>query len=432
MLKNNRKIIPTLIVVFIITIFGLNAQNRIHSPYSRFGLGELQSYNNSRYTAMGGIGYAVRNPTSVNVMNPASYTSFDSLSFIFEGGLLSNFTTLETSNISQKSNYTSLAYLTFGFPINSWWKGSFGLLPYSSVGYNVSETKVDPNPSIGNTKYTYEGQGGLNQFYIGQAFKINQNLSLGVNVSYLFGFIDRIQKVYFPDSLYTYNIKQVKSTNIGIFNFNFGLQYTKKISNGLNLGCGIVFSNAMNANTSEDQLVYSFSESTSGIEYVHDTSTNSSSNDQSGNIHIPMNIGIGFVLEKSNKWLIGADFNWQNWANYTYNDVKEASLSNSMRISVGGEIKPDNYSSNYLKRIAYRAGVRYNTTNLKINNNLIDEYGISFGLGLPLRKSKSTINLGIEFGKRGSTDNNLIKENFTKITVGFSAYDFWFFKRKFD
>jgi hypothetical protein len=430
MLKNNSNIILTLVVVFIISFLDLNAQNRIHSPYSRFGIGELQSFNNSRYTAMGGIGYAVRNPTSVNILNPASYTSFDSLSFVFEGGLFSNFTKLETSSLSQKSNYTSLGYITFGFPINNWWKGSFGLLPYSSVGYNVSESQ--DILYLGKVKNKFEGTGGLNQFYIGQAFKINQNLSLGVNVSYLFGFIDRIQAVYFPDSLYTYNIKDAKSTNIGIFNFNFGLQYTKKVGNGLTMGCGIVFSNAMNAKTTEDQLVYSFSESTSGYEYVHDTSTNYSQNDIAGNIHIPMNFGIGFSLEKTNKWLVGADLNWQNWANYTYNDVKDASLTNSMRISVGGEIKPDYYSTKYFKRITYRAGFKYTTTNLKINNTQIDEFGISFGLGLPLRKSKSTFNFGIEYGKRGSLDNDLIKENFTKITIGFSAYDFWFFKRKFD
>jgi len=430
MLKNNRKIISTLIAVFIITIMSANAQNRIHSPYSRYGLGELQSYNNSRYSAMGGIGYAVRNPTSVNILNPASYTCFDSLSFVFEGGLLSNFTTLETSSLSQKSNYTSLAYITFGFPINKWWKGSFGLLPYSSVGYTISESQNMAN--FGTVKYKFDGQGGINQFYIGQAFKINQNLSLGVNISYLFGFIDKIQTVYFPDSLYTFDIKESKSTNLGIFNFNFGLQYNKKIGKDLTLGTGIVFSNAMNGKTSEDQLVYSFSESSTGVEYLHDTASNYSKNDISNDIHIPMNVGIGFTLEKSNKWLIGADYNWQNWSNYTYNNIKDPSLTNSKRVSVGGEIKPDSYSSKYFKRIAYRAGFRYTTTNLKIDNTQIDEFGVSFGLGLPLRKSKSTINLAIEYGKRGTIDSYLIKENFTKITIGFSAYDFWFFKRKFD
>ena len=429
MLKINRKIIPTIIVVFIVTIMGLNAQNKIHSPYSRFGLGELQSYNNSRYAAMGGIGYAVRNPTSINILNPASYTSFDSLSFVFEGGLVSNFTTLETSTLSQKSNYTSLAYITFGFPINKWWKGSFGLLPYSSVGYNVSEKQVVD--SIGNVKYTFEGQGGINQFYIGQGFKINENLSLGINVSYLFGYIDRTQKVYFLDSVYIYNSKEIKSTNVGIFNFSFGLQYTKKIGNGLTLGTGIVYSNPMNANTSEDKLIYNFSEDANGNEFLHDTSSFSQV-DKSSNIHIPMNLGIGFTLEKENKWIVGTDFNWQNWSNYRYNDAKESLLTNSIRISVGGEIKPDLYSSKYFKRITYRAGFKYTTTNLKIDNTQIDEFGISFGFGLPLRKSKSTINLGIEYGKRGTLDNNLIRENFTKITIGFSAYDFWFFKRKFD
>ena len=144
-----------------------------------------------------------------------------------------------------------------------------------------------------------------------------------------------------------------------------------------------------------------------------------------------MSAGIGFSLEKKNKWLIGADFNWNNWADYTYKGIND-SLNNSFRISIGGMIKPNYNSSNYLKRITYRAGFRYEPGYLKIRGEQINEFGISFGLGLPLRKSKSTINLGVEFGKKGTQTNGLIEENFTKFTIGFSAYDFWFFKRKFD
>ncbi|MCX6232227.1 MAG: hypothetical protein NTZ33_11855 [Bacteroidetes bacterium] len=432
MLKTKRKLLLTLVVVGI-SILSLNAQNRIHSPYSRYGLGELQQYSNSRYTAMGGLGYAERNSTSVNVLNPASYMSFDSLSFVFEGGLTSNFVTSETSfpvSLSQKSNYTSLAYMCFGFPINRWWKGSFGLLPYSSVGYNITEYQNLAH--FGNVKSTFEGDGGINQFFIGQAFRINKNLSLGINISYLFGGIDRTQKVYFPDSAFTYNTKDFRSTNYGAFNFNFGLQYFKGMGKDYTLGAGLTFSNAMNASTTSDQYAYSFSETYTGTEYVHDTVTNSTQTDVSGTIHIPLNLGIGLSVEKNNKWLLGADLNLQNWANFTNNGVSEPELSNSMRISVGGEIKPDNYSSKYFKRISYRAGFHYTNVNLKINGTQINEFAVSFGLGLPLRKSKSTINLGVEYGNRGTTDNSLIKENFTKITIGFSAYDFWFFKRKYD
>lgn len=429
MLKTKTKILVIILLLFATTISSVISQNRIHSPYSRFGIGDIQSYNNSQYAAMGGISYAIGSSTSVNFLNPASYSKFDSLSFIFEGGMISNFTTLETSSLSQKSNYTSLSYLTFGFPINSWWKASFGLLPYSSVGYKVTDHQNVPY--YGNVDYKYEGQGGINQFFIGQAIKINPNLSFGVNVSYLFGTVDKISSVYPLDSAYIFATKVKKSTSYGNFNFNFGLQYFKNLKNDYIFGTGIVFSNAMNTNVNEDYLSYSFSEMSSGLENIHDTASISSQSDIKSSIHLPMSLGVGISFEKRNKWLIGADFNWQNWENYTYNGVKD-SLSNSFRISVGGMIKPDLYSTNYLKRITYRAGFKYSPTYLKLYGEQISEFGISFGLGLPLRKSKSTINLGVEYGKRGTTDKNLINENFTKITIGFSAYDFWFYKRKFD
>jgi hypothetical protein len=429
MLKNKFKLLIIILLTVISTINSLNAQNRIHSPYSRFGLGDLQPYSNSQYVAMGGIGYAIGSSTSVNFLNPASYTKFDSLSFIFEGGMLSNFTTLETSTLSQKSNYTSLSYLTFGFPINSWWKASFGLLPFSSVGYKITDHQVDPN--FGNVDFKYEGQGGINQFFIGQAIKINSNLSFGVNVSYLFGTVDKIRSIHPLDSAYVFDVKVKNSITYGNFNFNFGLQYFKNLKNDYIFGSGIVFSNAMNSSVKEDYLAYSFSETSSGYEYIHDTSLIAKESDIKSDIHLPLSLGIGLSLEKRNKWLIGADFNWQNWESYTYNDVKD-SLSNSIRISIGGMIKPNIYSTNYLKRITYKAGFRYSPTYLKLDGEQIDEFGISFGVGLPLRKSKSTINLGVEIGKRGTTNNGLISENFTKFTIGFSAYDFWFYKRKFD
>ncbi len=429
MLKIKFKLLLFIVLAIISTIETVNAQNRIHSPYSRFGLGDLQSYNNSQYAAMGGIGYAVGSSTSVNFLNPASYTKFDSLSFVFEGGMVSNFITQETSLLSQKSNYTSLSYLTFGFPINRWWKASFGLLPYSSVGYKVTDRQTVAD--FGTVDFKYEGQGGINQFFIGQAIKINSNLSFGVNIAYLFGSIDKLRTVSPMDSAFVFNVRVKNSATYGNFNFNFGLQYFKNLKNDFIFGSGVVFSNALNANVKEDFLSYSFSETSSGYEYIHDTASIVSKTNVNHRMYLPNCAGIGFSLEKRNKWLIGADFNWQNWENYTYNKVSD-SLSNSYRISIGGMLKPNPYSSNYFKRITYRAGFRYSPTYLKLYNEQINEFGISFGLGLPLRKSKSTINLGVEFGKRGTTDNGLINENFTKFTIGFSAYDFWFYKRKFD
>lgn len=428
MLKILLKRILFLLFVLFILKSGLS-QNRINSPYSRFGVGEIQLYQNSRIAALGGTAFAYKNQYSVNFLNPASYTGFDTLSFIFEGGLQSNFSKLETSTLSQKSNYTSMSHLTFGFPITHRWKASFGLLPYSTTGYKVSDYKTED--SIGRVRYLYEGQGGINQFFIGQAFSINKNLSIGVNVSYLFGSIEKSRSVYLLDSVYSYNVKAKNITTYGVFKFDLGLQYFKKISENITLGTGIVYSLGSKSSTKEDFIAYTFSESSTGYEYIHDTASLIYIKNKDGEVKLPMSFGIGLSVEKKNKWFLGMDFRKQNWSEFLYNNIKD-SLKDNWRLSVGYELKPDFYSTKYFNRVSYRAGFHYDKSYLNIRNQNIEEFGISFGLGLPLRKSKSTLNLAIEFGKKGTIENGLIKENYTKLSIGFSAYDYWFFKRKYD
>ncbi len=430
MLNSKTRIFLTIILLLMVSFYEATAQTRISSPYSRFGLGELDDYNNPRYTGLGGLGIALNNPYSINVLNPASYAAFDSLSFVFEGGIVSNSTTLSNNTLSQKSNYTSLSYLTFGFPIAKWWRASFGLIPYSSVGYKVLQSNWLPN--MGNVNYVYEGSGGINQIYFGNAIKFNKNLSIGVNASYMFGSLNKIKSIVFPDSTLVYNTKIQNTINIGNLYFTLGIQYNKKISKNYTLFTGAVLSTTTNASTSEDFFSYSYSLTSVGNEILHDTIENITG--VKGTLRYPMKYGFGIAIENNNKWLLGVDYSSQNWSDYSYDGIKD-SLQNSMRVSVGLEIKPTENAKYYFQRIAYRFGFKYATNYFQIDNNSQKEYGVSFGLGLPLRKTRSTINLAIEFGKRGSTslsDPRMLQETYTKITIGFSAHDFWFFKRKFD
>ena len=71
-------------------------------------------------------------------------------------------------------------------------------------------------------------------------------------------------------------------------------------------------------------------------------------------------------------------------------------------------------------------------TGLVINNQSIDEFGISFGVGLPVGRLFSNANLGFEWGQRGTTSSNLAKETFFSFNVSLSVNDRWFEKRKFN
>jgi hypothetical protein len=82
--------------------------------------------------------------------------------------------------------------------------------------------------------------------------------------------------------------------------------------------------------------------------------------------------------------------------------------------------------------VTYRAGFNYENTGLIINNESINNYGITFGLGLPLGGSFSNINVGFEYGKRGTTNSGLIEENYTNVFISLSLNDRWFVKRKYE
>lgn len=405
----------------------LYSQIRIASPYSRFGIGDLSDNNNAWNNSMGQLGLALRSPYHVNYMNPASYTAFDSLSFVFEGGFNGELVTLKSDYQSVNRNYASLGYLLFGMPVTKWWKTSLGLVPFSDVGYSVAN--YEEFPESGTVVRLYQGSGGINRLFWGNAFQPFRNFSIGFNASYLFGSMIRENQVLFPDSLTALNFKEAVYVSMNDLCFNFGAQYRAKIRNNLFLDLGAVFAPTMQMSASTDLLSTTFLLASDGSESVRDTLA--ITEDYKGKITIPLMLGGGFALEKTDQWKVGVDFKWQNWEKFKAYEMSD-SLVNSWQINAGAEIIPkiDNYN-NYLARIHYRLGFTYQQTYLKLRGDNLNEYGFSLGFGLPLRGMKTMLNLGAQVGMRGTTDQNLIRESYFKLVIGFSIYERWFIKRKY-
>jgi hypothetical protein len=427
-LKSNRTLKTLQALALLICTIQVSGQTRISSPYSRFGIGDLMNNNSVVNMAMGGISYGLSSPYFVNPANPATYAAFDTLSFVFDVGAYGSQTKLITTNLSQTANFASLAYLKFGFPVTRWWRSSFGLLPYSNTGYQMLDARVEEN--IGSVTRNYQGNGGINQFYLGNSIAINKQLSIGFNLTYLFGTLEKSSATTFPDSAYRMNYKVINSTKVHDLSLNYGLFYKWQGKSGYHLGAGLVFSNGTNINATEDRLGYRYFLSSSGVDNVIDTVLNEPQ--VKGKIFLPAAVGGGFTFGKTEKWLVGADYQLQMWNKYSYFGVPD-SLKNSMRISVGGQYTPSvSTVSGYLQRITYRAGVRYSNSFLELRGQQIDEFGISFGLGLPIPRTRSTVNLAAEIGTRGTTNENLIKENFVRFTLGLSIFERWFIIRKYD
>lgn len=405
------------------------AQARISSPYSRYGVGELWQNNTSTaLSAMGNIGLAIRGDNYINVKNPASYIGFDSTSFLFDVAGLGSFTTLKTTELSESADYASLAYILFGTPITKWWRASFGLIPFSNVGYSVYDENIQAE--TGRVRMIYEGAGGLYQLHMGHGFKITKNLSIGVNTSYVWGVIDKKRRVTFPDSAAYLSTKIDNFDHVSDFIFDFGAQYFMPLKKDMELGFGLVYKPQIKLNTTRRYIAQNyFSDDEDNVEMPRDTVAYNPST--KGTIDFPMGIGGGVSLRKNNVFVVGLDVSWRNWEEFkSYG--RSDSLQNSLALNVGGEYTPKHNSvTSYWHRVKYRLGFRYENSYLEINNRSIKEFGISFGLGLPFRRSKSMVNFAFEFGNRGTVENNLVQENFFKFTFGLAIYERWFVKSKY-
>ncbi len=403
------------------------SQTRITSPYSRFGVGDLHLYNNTTILAMGGTSIGLRDPLRINFSNPASYASLEPNSFIFEASIYSKSVRMKTQTLAQNGNYTSLGHLLMGFPVTKHWKTSLGLLPFSDVGYKVVD--IQAVTGLGKVLRSYEGSGGIHQVYFGNALSIGKNFSAGLNLNYLFGTIEKNRSVSFPDSINIFNTRVLNTTVVGGFKLTAGLQYLQPIGKNYQLIGGLTYSPEVVSNIKDKMLAYNYVVGATGIDSPRDTILNTPF--EKGTMRLPVDIGAGFMLRKTDRWVLGADYRWQNWKQFTFFDRSD-SLNNSTTFSVGGQFNPPaTVLSSYWNKMQYRFGVRFTQTYLELRKNQINEFGISFGLGLPLSRTKSTINLGLEAGARGTTESNLIRESFLKFSLGFSIYERWFEKRKF-
>lgn len=427
-MKGNR---VKLIIIFLFLGMVSQSQNKINSPYSRYGLGKLSGRNVHPVTmGMGGLSIGYSDPSMVNPANPASYAVFDSTTFIFEAGIRANITNLKTTTLSEDGSNVTLSHIFMGFPVTRWWRSSLGILPFSKIGYKV-DINVDMSEyNFANVINRLEGDGGLNELFWGNSFKIGDRFRAGINANYVFGTSTRSSMVLFPDSLFILGTRRDNVVQGGGFLFDLGFQYDMPLKNDKLLTIGLVGAPTLNLSAKRKSLVSTFSGGYNEIvEKIIDTI--SYEPDEKGNLMLPLRLGTGFVLKKPNKWLIGADFEWQNWENFKAFGADQ-SLKNSWKAAIGGEFIPKHTSiSSLFSRITYRMGVRYNKSYLHLLNNDINEFGISFGLSLPMRRSRTAVDIGVELGRRGTTKDKLIQENFVNFTLGVSIFENWFYKRKY-
>ena len=414
------KLKKLVVVLFVFCGLSAFAQLGTSSPYSRFGLGDLQGNAFPVYNALGGGVTALSSSNSVNPSNPASYTSFRANSFLFSTGGMHKTTQLQNSTDKQVTNNSAFSHLTIAFPISSKLGASFGMLPYSNIGYTLNA-----RDTVVNADMIYTGDGGLSKVYFGGAYEPFKGFSLGINASYLFGGLNRRKKLDYDDESF-FDSRSNSSINLKGYYYELGLLYKKELANEKELSFGLTANNNSTLRAKRTNIV----ETISGpYEIVKDTASNVV---EWGEVTLPNYISTGLMYRDGEKWLLIADYSMQNWADYTLLGESD-DLSNSMRLSGGLQYTPEfNSVTKYYKRMQYRLGAAYSNTPLTLNDTQLKEMSVSFGFGIPVKKSRTKYDVSLTLGQRGTTDNSLIKEQFVKFGLSVSYDGIWFVKRKYD
>lgn len=424
-----RKIVVTIVCM---AAFGLYAQDGTLSPYSFFGIGDLKNAGTVENQMMGGIGvYA--DSIHINLKNPAAYgeLGLDLMNKVglvtYTAGVSNRQYQLKSFTEEQKSSITSLDYLALGFSLGKGLGMGFGIMPYSSVGYNLVDNRTNAGGSLVNV---YSGEGGLTRVFYSVGYELLKDVSIGATVNFNYGTLDseRLQQV----EGIQFGTFDRRSSRVNGFDFNYALNYRPIFKDKYRLHSSIRVNTQGNLVSENDRQIGSFSIANgSNIEEVNvDLDARNLKNTE---LKIPTTTTLGLGIGKDYKWFLGAEYSFQAMSSFdnAFLGAESIAYKDASSYAFGAFIIPEyNSFTSYLKRVTYRAGLRLDKTGMVVNDVDINNFGITFGIGLPLGGSFSNLNLGFELGKRGTTRANLVEESYLKINVGLSLNDRWFQKRK--
>jgi hypothetical protein len=411
-----------LLSVIIFSLFTLiqtvNAQQG--SPYTRFGLGDIQNTYSARRLGMGQLGTSVADEDFIGTLNPAGWSALNMTRIEF-GVAYNGF---YVQDASQKKFYgaTRLSGFTLAFPVSNLYGigVAMGIIPVTDVNYELTDHVSDPNPLIGNYDINYKGSGGLSKIFIGTSYRLPFDLSLGATFDYYFGTINYSSSVNFTGSNnigtdYTWAYKpKATGTTLGLISPDL-LKGSSSMISDLRIGASVnlIFS------TSTDSLLTSSSA-------IRTDTINFSTLDMK--LPYRINVGASFKLNKS--FLISLDYAFQPWKDFSINNVNSDFLRNMMMFSAGFEYRaPRDRGSSYFNYIIFRGGLSYEQTQYFINNVGINQYSVYGGASIPLSVG-NTIDIGLQYSFRGQIENSLLKENGLKLAVGISLGDIWFLREE--
>lgn len=432
------------LVLLLLLPLGLLGQSNSVSPYSRFGLGDRVTTSFMQGFTMGQLSTALRDPYNINLNNPAAANALALTTLEMAGKVV---TVNQSSNNAPTvgQTYGSFNYFALGIPVSERYGLSFGALPFSAVGYRLSE--VENLDDIGRVTRQYQGTGGINKLYLNQSFRILKGLNIGAQVAYYFGNIEYLQDVRYADASFL-SSRYDQEYNISDVNWNFGVQYVLPLNeekNELILGAAWESQNTLSGTFNQSAFTYT---AVGSRAFPRDTLTSLTLDDDLG-LPNTFSFGISYGGKhpdvRHQPWIIGLDVQLVNWSTFYDGEDGSQPLVNSRRYSLGGEVTPRYaFRSLYRSRSTfsnwkYRIGGYAYESPIELRGERINTYGMTFGIGIPLRvrglapgeERNNTINIGYNYAVRGTLNQGLIREEISQFIFGVTLNDRWFIKYKY-
>ena len=426
-MKLHKRLLNVGLLIF--WVMAAMAQSGSNSPYTRYGFGQLsdQSFGNSK--AMGGIAYGLREGLQINAANPASYSAVDSLTFLFDAGMSLQNANFQEKGVKTNAKNSTFDYIAIQFRLGKRMGLTAGFLPFSTVGYNMSKTEelANSEDQYGTTTSTlksYTGDGSVQQVFVGLGYKVFNNLSIGANLSYLYGNAIHVSSLTFSNANAHKSVR-AEEFKVNDYKLDLGLQYTQPLGQKHKLNLGLVYSyghdiNGKGYSYKETYLLESKYPLTQTVDTI------------SGGFSLPHSFGAGFTYVYNNRLTVGLDYTLQKWADVKFFN-KEGQFNDRTKISFGAEYRPNPIGRNYLKRVRYRAGAYYSDPYAKVDGKEgAREYGVSFGFGFPLEmyQGRSILNISGQYAKVSPKVKGMLEEQYLRINIGLTFNDRWFMKWK--
>jgi hypothetical protein len=392
------------------------SQSISSSPYSLYGVGSLYDADFGIIPSIGSSGIALPSDTFINNLNPASLGYLPQNHFMFDVGGKAIATTYESGSRSESRNNFQFSHIAFAFPVTKNSGFSVALRPYSSAAFKISNLKLPIENSQDYYYLTAAGSGGLNNFDFSYGYRFGKKLSVGASATVVFGNTSDNRSFLIMNSLTSIQ----KKTDYNGIRATLGAQYkidsTFTVATTFKLPTQIKASKVQTVQTVTDDVI-----STVESDVASDTD----------DYYMPLEMGIGISKRFKNNLNMTLDYEKSLWSSSNQSELY-GNFVNQDRFALGFTYSARKNVRSYWDRIQYATGVNYDTGYLEVDGKRINDASISVGVTLPIENTYSAFHISYSYGQKGRISDNLIKENYHKISVNLSLDGIWFIKRKID